>query len=295
MNKLSAFLHLYLYQIETTINLNPSELSSVEFHSEEANTDESLKIFFKSFISIHREITPEYSYNVEISNNDSSNIFSIDDLKEFYITDVLLPFELSIEHKNIIQQQKQAIYTKPDLFLSITNRKTSQIYHISIELKSTKNNKIPGSSIQQISPYEWVIFVRHNNNSISVTTGVYINSITDRLAFPDRSPRPEIGFNTLSSWNRNYRVIHNNTLQYNYRDSNITAKLAILDDWHSFLVKEWINTVKQTESNREEKWFNHTLRLYSIELLTYYDSLPKAEQELFKKSIYSIIEKSKHR
>mgnify|MGYP003330257066 CR=1 FL=1 len=41
-----------------------------------------------------------------------------------------------------------------------------------IELKSTKDNAIPGSSVQQINPDEWVIFVKHTRFSIITGGGI---------------------------------------------------------------------------------------------------------------------------
>ena len=50
--------------------------------------------------------------------------------------------------------------------------------------------------MQQINPYEWVIFIKQGK-PIEITTGFYLNSITEKVQFPDRSPRPQVSFNTL--------------------------------------------------------------------------------------------------
>ena len=51
-------------------------------------------------------------------------------------------------------------------------------YRISVEVKSTKNDRIPGSSVQQIDINDWVIFLKHDDvglkykSSINVTNGI---------------------------------------------------------------------------------------------------------------------------
>jgi hypothetical protein len=54
--------------------------------------------------------------------------------------------------------------------------------------------------------------VKRDNEKVLVTTGFYINSITEKLPFPDRSLRPQIGFKTLLEWNKKYRKVENEVL-----------------------------------------------------------------------------------
>jgi len=78
-------------------------------------------------------------------------------LKTFEIKKVYLPNELGKELKKQISASKSSVYTSPDLYLEIHDGQ--DVYYQSLELKSTKNNKIPGSSVQQVSPFEWVISI----------------------------------------------------------------------------------------------------------------------------------------
>ena len=142
--------------------------------------------------------------------------------------------------------------------------------------------------MQQVSPYEWVIFVQHKENTTKVVTGMYINSITERLPFPDRSPRPEIGFNILSRWNSNNRIVKDNTLQCSYTNDT-ASKEQLLNNWHKHLSCEWLNIIKKETRTENEKWFNHTIRLYSLELLEYYDSISVNQKVELKKSLQKLI------
>lgn len=288
MNNLNGFLHLYFYQLEDMLNKHNSELDKVKFQSEEANTDEYLKLFFKTFILANKSLHSDYHYDVKIKNTKTEEFYKIDDLLKIGIEDVILPSELTEEHKNDIKAQKSAVFTKPDIYLKIISG-TKTVY-LSVELKSTKNNEIPGSSVQQVSPYEWVIFVQHKNGVNKSVTGVYVNSITGDLPFPDRSPRPKIGFNTLNQWNIDNRIIENGVISYTYSDNS--KKEQILIDWNETLVDEWLNTVKSSTKRNNEKWFNNTIRLFSIELLEYYDSLGCCEKRDFLNTLKKLSKKN---
>lgn len=50
INDLNSFLHLYFYILENKINSTQNELNSIKFQSEEANTDEFVKRYFKEYI-----------------------------------------------------------------------------------------------------------------------------------------------------------------------------------------------------------------------------------------------------
>ena len=47
MATLNDFLFVYFFQLETELNTDYNGLDSIKFHSEEANTDEEVKLFFK--------------------------------------------------------------------------------------------------------------------------------------------------------------------------------------------------------------------------------------------------------
>ena len=89
---------------------------------------------------------------------------NIEDLKRYKISNVFLPEHLNTEQKKEISTLKKSVYTSPDLYLEITDG--INIYFESVELKSTKDNNIPGSSVQQISPFEWVIFIKRDNEKV---------------------------------------------------------------------------------------------------------------------------------
>lgn len=161
------------------------------------------------------------------------------------------------------------------MYLKITDG--SNFFFESVELKSTKNNKIPGSSIQQVSPFEWVIFIKRAKE-IQVTTGFYINSITEKLPFPDRSPRPQIGFKTLVDWNKKHRKVHNTILEINNVTEITNAKIELLDDWQDFLASEWLEIILKNERKKTEKWFNNAIRKFTVKLLEHYDKIDSKER-----------------
>ena len=199
-NPVQLFLAVYFYLLENELNNSNNELSKVKFQSEEANTDEYLKKYFQKYILEHNDISKTKLKSILIKNDTKSNTIDIGKLISYKIKNVFLPEELSKEQKEEITRSKKSVYTNPDLFLEISNGKNT--YFESLELKSTKSNNIRGSSVQQILPFEWVIFVKRNKDSVSISTGYYINSITEKLPFPDRCPRPQIGFKTLTNWNK---------------------------------------------------------------------------------------------
>ncbi|WP_415669320.1 hypothetical protein [Streptobacillus ratti] len=187
----------------------------ISFQSDEANTDRPLKEFLKFLI--------ENEFNMVLNNTGINNIcigdklYSIQPYLNYRIKRVLLPDELTYELKQILRATQNSIYTNPDICLEIDVN--GELYYETIELKSTKNNSIHGSSIQQIIPNEWVIFIKHSINNIEIVTGQYINSINSKIQFPDRSPRPQVSFKELNIWNTLYRNIDDKVLIYRNDDT----------------------------------------------------------------------------
>ena len=274
MATLNDFLFVYFYQLENELNADCRGLASLKFQSEEANTDEEVKLFFKTYISANQKIKKGVIKKLVIAKNDNQKEANIDDLLKYNISKVLLPNELTTAMKNEIAASKRSVYTNPDLYMQVTNG-NGKVDYVSIELKTTKNNQIPGSSVQQVSPFEWVIFVKHTDGGdVDVTCGFYINSITERLPFPDRSPRPIIGFDTLKKWNKANRKVNNSILKYSINVEEEKNKAKILDNWEQVLCDEWLDTIAK-DSRRSEKWFNNTIRMYTLQLLKKVKDNPK--------------------
>ncbi|MFI3270289.1 MAG: hypothetical protein SNG14_05395 [Rikenellaceae bacterium] len=283
-----VFMQLYLYQLECILSGNESLLNKIRFQSEEANTDEDLKLFFKDFMLNNDRLLPHYMFGVDfISDDGVCEQYDCAQFAGYKIEDVYLPNELTEEQKELVKSQKSGAYTNPDILLLVSNGESQQ--YVSIELKSTKNNKIPGSSVQQVLPNEWVIFIQHKLGRFRVATGQYINSITNRLPFPDRSPRPEIGFNLLADWNMTNRKLQGDRLIIRRNHDEDSKKMLILSDWHNYLATEWLDTIKRESAIKGEKWFNHTIRLFALELLHYYDDLTNDEQQQLRNSLQHLI------
>lgn len=286
-NLLNSFLLVYFYELEKQLNASDNKLQAVKFQSEESNTDEFLKKYFKRYIKQNNHIKTSSLKQLLIKIDLEEHIININDLYTYKIANVLLPEELSPKQRENIASTKRSVYTNPDLYLKITNGRTT--YFESVELKSTKNNKIPGSSVQQVSPFEWVIFVKRTKDKVSITTGYYLNSITNKLPFPDRSPRPQIGYKTLENWNKKYRKEEDQILTIENISELNQEKINLLTDWQDFLANEWLEIIQSETSRDGEKWFNNALRKFVIKFLEYSDTLTKKEKANLKSNLKKLI------
>ncbi len=287
MNNQSYFMHFYMLELEVFLNSQKKNLLTVSFQSDEANTDRPLKEYLKSAIENELNMLPSNPIVSKLFIDDQTH--SIEEYRDYKISRVILPDEIDEILKQKIKESKSASYTNPDICLEIKGN-TSTFYQ-TVELKSTKNDSITGSSIQQIIPDEWVIFVRHTSKDIEVVTGQYINSINSKMQFPDRSPRPQVSFKELLSWNSLHRTIENSKLIYTPDDS-LTNKLALLDDWQGVLSKRWIDILLNSEKvKKSEPWFNNNIRKFILDFLEIYDAYSEEEKALIKSKIQSMIKK----
>lgn len=147
---LEAYMRTYLYELEIKLNKNSQILATVKFQQDEANTDKEIKEVLKSFIlNCCTKIT--IIDNVEI---DETRYEINKDC--FSIKDALIPgldYDLNNDIIHRIATSTNSVYVKPDLVLKC-NFFGKEVYQ-KIELKSTKNNNIPGSSVQQVLPMNW--------------------------------------------------------------------------------------------------------------------------------------------
>ena len=286
-NLLNSFLIVYFYKIENELNTTKNGLETVKFQSEEANTDEHLKKYFQDFLLKHNDLSNVKLKKLAVKIDFEEHIIDIENLQSYKITNVLLPEQLSLEQKKAITGSKKSVYTSPDLYLKITDG--TNIYFESVELKSTKDNNIPGSSVKQVSPFEWVIFVKRESEKVLVTTGFYINSITEKLPFPDRSPRPQIGFKTLLDWNKKYRKVENEILTIENITEINNDKIKLLTDWQDFLATEWSEIIKSEENRNSEKWFNNAIRKFALKFLDYTNTLTDIDKEKLKDNLTKLI------
>lgn len=289
-NLIEHFLYAYFYHIEGALDKVKNKLAAVKYQSEEANTDEFQKKFIKEFILENNSLKECKLNELSLKKNGVIDKVKISSLSDIYIKNVYLPEELTPEFKKNIVANKKGVYSNPDLYLEISNG--FETVYRTVELKSTKNDKIPGSSVQQISLYEWVIFIRRKNNNVSVATGQYINSITEKLAFPDRSPRPEVGFKRLSGWNEKNRILENDELIFNI-DTTVEDNVKhLVLDWQEVLVDEWFELIISGSKLKSEKWFNNVIRKFSYKLISYINNLPQDELENLRSILSKNIEDS---
>ena len=124
---------------------------------------------------------------------------------------------------------------------------------------------------------------------VDVSTGYYINCITDKLPFPDRSPRPQIGFKTLQSWNNKYRKVEKDTLIIQNLSNVNEEKLKLLNDWQDYLASEWLQIIKSENARKNEKWFNNAIRKFAIKFLDYSEKLDEEEKKELRATLESLI------
>lgn len=288
MKNQSYFMYFYMYELEMFLNSKKAELSKISFKSDEANTDRPLKEFLKRLIENELNALPKN--RIVNSLNIDSHIYLVDPYLGYKIRRVLLPEDISDNIKQKIKESKNSIYTNPDICLEIES--DDCIFYETIELKSTKADSIPGSSIQQIVPTEWVIFIKHSPNNIDITTGQYINSVNSKMQFPDRSPRPQVSFKALNDWNNSYRNIKDNSLIYK-TDESKNNKLDLIKDWQSVLAKRWISILFDAKKvKKSEPWFNNNMRKFIIDFLEIYEKLTDKEKIDFKNRIISMIKET---
>jgi hypothetical protein len=284
---LNSFLLVYFYLLEEKLNRTQNRLEDIKFQSEEANTDEYIKKYFQSYILDNNNVQETDIKTLCVDVDSEQKTIDIATLKTFKIKKVYLPNELGKKLKKQISDSKNSIYRSPDLYLEIHDGQ--DIYYESLELKSTKNNKIPGSSVQQVAPFEWVIFVKRDKASVIVSTGYYINSITEKLSFPDRSPRPQIGFKTLVDWNKENRVLANDVLLIKNKAALNKSKITLLADWQDYLATEWLNIIQSQKVSGNEKWFNNAIRKFAVKFLEYTEGLSVDERSELKNKLNSLI------
>lgn len=277
---------IYMYKLEENLLEHKNDLIKVSFQSDEANTDRPLKEYLKKHIEESFCTIPS---DVDITSLcfEGTTHADIQDIKKIKVNRVLLPEDISDELKKQIKASKSGVYTNPDLYLEL--KLDDKISYESIELKSTKTDSIPGSSIQQIIPEEWVIFIKHSGKIISVSTGQYIHAINSKMQFPDRSPRPQVSFKAMFDWNKENRIVKSNVLHYE-KDDDDNNKRALISDWQNVLSQRWIDVLfNATSTKNNEPWFNNNMRKFILSFLAKYENLTDVEKKEFKERVKSLI------
>lgn len=286
MQNIHSFMCIYMYKLEEDLTKNKDDLIAVSFQSDEANTDRPLKEYLKKHIE---ESFPSIPEDTDITSLcfEGTTFTDMQAIKHIQVNRVLLPEDISDELKETIKASKSSVYTNPDLYLELIL--DDELSYESIELKSTKNDSIPGSSIQQIVPEEWVIFIKHSGKNISISTGQYIHAINSKMQFPDRSPRPQVSFKAISTWNKDNRILDSNALCYT-KDDDDKNKRELISDWQDVLSQRWIDVLfNATSTKANEPWFNNNMRKFILSFLTKYEALTDDEKKEFKERVESLI------
>lgn len=283
-----------MYELEKNLKSNSELLKAINFHADEANVDAELKGFLKKFIKekFNRLPDDKKEYQLSIvskkSKESQKQTHPYSDFFNLYVKKVYLPSELTDELKEIVRKEKK-LFVNPDLLLEIREEGTESVAFIPIELKSTKKDSIRGSSIQQVTPSEWVLFVKHTDSTVNITAGQYVNSITEAVHFPDRSPRPDVSFKTLIDHNEKNRLEEEKELIYSNDVNSLEERHKLLGDWQGLLVERWLEVINRDNIRKNEAWFNNSIRRYTIDFLTMYEQLSDTEKTDLKKKIKDTI------
>ncbi|MGE7843073.1 hypothetical protein ACQKNX_20070 [Lysinibacillus sp. NPDC093712] len=294
-DQISVFLNIYFFELERYLNqFCLEELKKVTFHSDEANTDRPLKESIKNILQTKFNSIPNNLHNktLELYDQDE-NLLSSYEYKYYFnfkVSRILLPNEIT-EGLKIHLRRPNVVYTHPDLLLIVTDGESS--YLVPLELKSTKDNSIPGSSVQQIQGDEWVIFVKHTNKSFNVTIGRYLCAVNENMQFPDRSPRPSVSFKTILDWNDEFINNDTESLKIKYPKDLIDKKQELINDWQNVLVNRWLDVIAIPNTKKKVSWFNHTIKKFTINLLERYEKLSHLEQKQLLNKLKTEIEYEK--
>ena len=279
------FMKVYMYELEKFLLSKKEDISKISLWSDEANTDRPIKEYLKGLIESKFFGIPKDSSIENIKVNGEGII--VNNLNHIKINRVLLPEEITEGVKKLIYTNKTSVFTNPDILFEIID--DEKIFYEPVEIKTTKSDSIPGSSVQQIVPDEWVIFIRFIKSDIEITTGQYIYSINTKLQFPDRSPRPQVSFSELRNWNYNNRISKNNCLVYTLCDEDL-LKLELLKDWQGVLADRWIEIIFEIDNIKtNEPWFNNNLRKFIVKFLGKYDLLSDDEKRSLKDKLINLI------
>ena len=132
---LTLFMSAFMYELEKKLNENLNFFDDVKFQFDEANTDQQIKIRLKNFIL--KNFTKVENVTEIVENGKSTKVITT----SFRIVNIKTPSELDEDDKRFIKNTRNSVYTNPDLLFFVDTGET--IIRIPIEVKSTKNDKIP--------------------------------------------------------------------------------------------------------------------------------------------------------
>ena len=110
------------------------------------------------------------------------------------------------------------------------------------------------------------------------------------MQFPDRSPRPQVSFNEMNSWNQKNRIFAYSSLVYKKDDLDVLKEKLIID-WQDVLAERWVKVIfDKNDISNKEPWFNTNLRKFILKFLKNYDSLNDEEKKELKKRLTFLVD-----
>jgi len=147
-----------------------------------------------------------------------------------------------------------------------------------LEIKKTNKNIIPGSSIKQIKADKALLFFKYTKGNVELQVGYYFQSVEERIPFPDRSPRPNVSFNSLKETNKELMDSETSLEDVKSRTEDIFK-----DNWMEQLVSNWMDDVKSKFIKKS--WFFITIRMFALRFINYYENLSEIERKKLKEEL----------
>lgn len=113
------------------------------------------------------------------------------------------------------------------------------------------------------------------------------------MQFPDRSPRPQVAFNTLKNWNKNNFTLQNNEFKFKVTQSEWNNKNKLINNWKLVLVEQWFKIILDDNLTLTERspWFNEALVMYADKIIEYYETLSESDKIKFHNKLKGCLRK----
>ena len=64
--------------------------------------------------------------------------------------------------------------------------------------------------------------------------------------------------------------------------TEFNIKLQLLEDWQDYLATQWLEIVLSCDETKNEKWFNHAIRKFTLKFMEHYEKLSNEEYQQLK-------------
>lgn len=228
---------------ELLLSKYSEELANLQYQNGRANLDLPLQKFIK---------------NVIIQNK----YYKVDGYDDWKVINIYTENEYTDNIKNQVEN-----YNNPDMIFEVHLGGDKK--YEKLELKTSKDICIKGSSLSNIDNYEQTIFIYRGKDGIDIATGEYYKAITDMVPrITDRQPRLYLSFSKLKkAMNEDIEIPVNNNYIYD----------AIADKTINELIKTPVG---------EYDWYSKYNAQLLCKFLNLYENLDEKAKLDVKKKLY---------